>query len=69
MTVPIFEPELSFLPFACEECGARFPSQADLDLHTREICRGLIDSNHRKPSAFSFVLPGSGGVADGGRRM
>jgi hypothetical protein len=68
MSVPIFEPELSFLPFSCE-CGARVATQADLDLHKREICLRRFDRNYKQPSIFSGMLPGTGGVADGGRRM
>ncbi len=67
MSLPIFEPELAFLPFACE-CGARMLTQADLDLHKREICRRRFNPNYREPSFFRDVLPGTGGVADGGRR-
>jgi hypothetical protein len=63
MTFPIFEPELSFLQFGCNECGARMSTQADLDLHRRETCW-----RSRKPSSFVFELPGGRGVADGGRR-
>ncbi len=60
MSLPIFEPEFNFLRFACE-CGARTFTQADLDLHKREICLRRINPNYKQPSLF-------GGVADGGRR-
>lgn len=68
MSVPIVEPELSFLEFACE-CGARVATQGDLDLHKREICLRRYNPNYKQPSLMSGMLPGSGGVADGGRRM
>ena len=66
MSVPIYEPELSFLPFSCE-CGARVPTREDLHFHKREICGRRYDANCRQP-AFSFEIPGILGVADGGRR-
>lgn len=65
--IPIFEPELNFLPYGCE-CGARVLTAADLALHKREICYRRFDSNHRQPSAFNFELPGGRGISDGGRR-
>jgi hypothetical protein len=75
MSLPIFEPEFAFLPHACE-CGARTLTQADLDLHKREICGRRFNPNYKQPSLssykqpslFSGMLPGTGGVADGGRR-
>lgn len=63
MSVPIFEPELNFLPFACE-CGARFQSRADLDLHQREICKQRFQPGFRE----NFFLGRGLGIADGGRR-
>jgi len=65
--VPIFEPELNFLPHACE-CGARFQNRGDLELHQREICKRRSDPSFRESFLLTFLLPGSGGVADGGRR-
>jgi hypothetical protein len=67
MSLPIFEPEFAFLPHACE-CGTRTLTQADLDLHKREICRRRFNSSYREPPFFHGVLTGTGGVADGGRR-
>jgi hypothetical protein len=66
MSLPIFEPELNFLPYGCE-CGARVTTQGLLDLHKREICRRRFNPNYREPRLFDD-LPGSGGVADGGRK-
>ena len=60
MSVPIFEPELNFLPFCCE-CGARFQSRVELDLHRREICQTNLARD------VSFLVRGIG-IADGGRR-
>lgn len=66
MSVPIYEPELSFLPFSCE-CGARVPTREDLHFHKREICGRRHDASYGQP-ASSFDIPGILGVADGGRR-
>jgi hypothetical protein len=65
--MPIFEPELSFLPYACAECGSRVPTEADLVLHHREICPRRAGMSRYAP-AFVFELPGGNGIADGGRR-
>jgi hypothetical protein len=66
--MPIFEPELSFLPYACAECGSRVPTEADLALHRREICPRRAGASSRFAPAFVFELPGGNGIADGGRR-
>jgi hypothetical protein len=65
MSVPIFEPELNFLPHSCE-CGARFAERCDLELHGRETCGRRWQTNYKQPSIFTH--DGPGGVADGGRR-
>lgn len=68
MSLPIFEPELNFLPYGCE-CGARVPTEGDLVLHKREICiRRWWNPEFKPPSTFGFELSGHRGVADGGRR-
>jgi hypothetical protein len=67
MSVPIFEPELNYLQYACE-CGTRFVTDADLDLHKRSACLRKFDPDFRQPPVPRGMLPGSGGVADGGRR-
>ena len=60
MSTPIFEPELSYLPFACS-CGVRMLTQIDLELHKHETCI------RRDTSRFSN-LEERYGIADGGRR-
>jgi hypothetical protein len=60
--LPIFEPELNFLPFGCE-CGSRFVTTEELALHKRETCHGL------HAIGWGFDLGGGLGVADGGRKM
>jgi len=63
----IFEPEFSFLPFACDACGARATTEALLEIHQRETCWKRFD-HARGSSAFDFELHGDRGIADGGRR-
>lgn len=65
--IPIFEPEFSFLPFACEVCGARVPTEPLLKLHQRETCWKRFD-RARERAAFTFELESGRGIADGGRR-
>jgi hypothetical protein len=65
MSLPIFEPELSFLPFGCNECGARTFTEADLELHKHEMCPRRPES---KSKGFNFEISGGRGIADGGRR-
>lgn len=62
-SAPIFEPEFSFLPFGCDDCGARFPTSSDLAVH-KATCRRGLDTR----SLFGFDAGGVYGVADGGRR-
>lgn len=66
MNITIFEPELNFLPFACEACGARVATEADLDLHKKETCERRWQNHCARSSIFGSEGPG--GVADGGRR-
>jgi len=66
MSVPIYEPELSFLPFSCD-CGARVPTHEDLTFHKREIC-GRRSATGYQPSPLSFRIPGMLGIAGVGRR-
>jgi hypothetical protein len=67
----IYEPEFNIpiLPAICE-CGDRFQDEVHLSLHKRETCPRRFDPSFKHPSRVPawFELPGSGGVADGGRK-
>ena len=68
-TDPIYEPEFAFLPFACDDCGGRFFTAADVELHKKEACHVRAGAPERRERVHdSFQLPDSRGVADGGRR-
>jgi hypothetical protein len=69
IAMTIFEPEFAFLPFACDVCGGRFLSEADVAMHKRETCEGRYGAPVKKPERLvPFELPDGRGIADGGRR-